>query len=170
MSATAGLCYFAQLMRQRSGEYLRSDVKRRAGAMFDALSQQGVSFNTVVDVSAIDSAPGIPTGWGTTNTAKWLLWEDPLLHHLSAQVRINEVKGDCRAIGCNDEGYGEERCCMARYHTLQHVTRGYTTPTSVSLSTHTAFSQRRSPVLGHRWQRKTWRCGTSSLRTVWRCR
>jgi hypothetical protein len=98
VSATAGLCYLAQLMRQTSGEYLRSDVKRRAGAMFDALSQHGVSFNTVVDVSAVDSAPGIPTGWGTTNTAKWLLWEDPLLHHLSAQVRVNEAEGNCRAI------------------------------------------------------------------------
>jgi hypothetical protein len=44
------------------------------------------------------SAPGVvapylmvPTGWGTTNLAKWLLWEDPLLSHLSPQVSDKDM-------------------------------------------------------------------------------
>ena len=49
-------------------------------------SSQGNLFNDILEAASLDSAPGVPTGWGTTNTAKWLLWEDPLLTHLSPQV------------------------------------------------------------------------------------
>ncbi|KAK3261420.1 hypothetical protein CYMTET_29671, partial [Cymbomonas tetramitiformis] len=85
-SAMAGLHYFAQLVRSVSVEgVLRGEIKRMAGMSFEALSGQGVSFGDVLEACAIDSAPGAPTGWGTTNLAKWLLWEDPLLAHLSPQ-------------------------------------------------------------------------------------
>lgn len=50
-----------------------------------------MSFGDVLDACAIDSAPGAPTGWGTTNLAKWLLWEDPLLAHLSPQVADKDM-------------------------------------------------------------------------------
>ena len=33
----------------------------------------------------------VPTGWGTTNLAKWLMWEDPLLSHLSPQVSDRDM-------------------------------------------------------------------------------
>lgn len=33
----------------------------------------------------------VPTGWGTTNLAKWLLWEDPLMAHLSPQVSDRDM-------------------------------------------------------------------------------
>jgi len=148
VSATAGLCYFAQLMRQRSGESLRSDVKRRAGAMFEALAQQGVSFNTVVDVSAVDSAPGIPTGWGTTNTAKWLLWEDPLLHHLSAQVRVHEAEGSRRAIALRRRRTQRGEVLHGAPPTAQSCDHDTRLPTSVTLSTPAALSHYAAHMCG----------------------
>mmetsp|Transcript_24190 Transcript_24190/g.59404 ORF Transcript_24190/g.59404 Transcript_24190/m.59404 type:complete len:390 (-) Transcript_24190:141-1310(-) len=51
----------------------------------------GASFKDILDTCAIDQAPGVPTGWGITNLAKWLLWEDPLLAHLSPQVSDRDM-------------------------------------------------------------------------------
>eukprot|EP00976_Prorocentrum_cordatum_P014918 299009-Prorocentrum_minimum.AAC.1 len=89
VSVVAGVMYFLAAVHAANGKEAptRGDVKRRADGLFAALAQQGNLFNDCLEAAALDSAPGVPTGWGTTNTAKWLLWEDPLLTHLSPQVR-----------------------------------------------------------------------------------
>ena len=65
---------------------------QRAEESFPVLMRTGgASFKDVLDTCAIDQAPGVPTGWGTTNLAKWLMWEDPLLSHLSPQVSDRDM-------------------------------------------------------------------------------
>ena len=92
ISAAAGVAYFAGLTRLSPRERSRPNVMQRAEESFPVIMRSGgASFKDVMDTCAIDQAPGVPTGWGTTNLAKWLLWEDPLLSHLSPQVSDKDM-------------------------------------------------------------------------------
>ena len=92
ISAAAGVAYFAELTRLSPRERSRPNVMQRAEESFPVIMRSGgATFKDVMDTCAIDQAPGVPTGWGTTNLAKWLLWEDPLLSHLSPQVSDKDM-------------------------------------------------------------------------------
>jgi hypothetical protein len=92
ISAAAGVAFFAELVRLNPQERSRPNVLQRTEESFPVIMRSGgVSFKDVLDTCAIDQAPGVPTGWGTTNLAKWLLWEDPLLAHLSPQVANKDM-------------------------------------------------------------------------------
>mmetsp|Transcript_43867 Transcript_43867/g.139798 ORF Transcript_43867/g.139798 Transcript_43867/m.139798 type:complete len:608 (+) Transcript_43867:534-2357(+) len=89
-SIHAGLHYYAEAMRgsPRIGPGRRSEVQERAEGVFDALAAAGAGgrFRQVYEAARMDVVPGMPESWGAQNLAKWLLWEDPLHGHLSAQV------------------------------------------------------------------------------------
>ena len=89
-SIHAGLHYYAEAMRgsPRIGPGRRSEVQGRAEGVFDALAAAGAGgrFRQVYEAARMDVVPGMPESWGAQNLAKWLLWEDPLHGHLSAQV------------------------------------------------------------------------------------
>lgn len=86
-SAAPALAFFAA--RAWSPVSLtRQILQEHAAAMCKAIA--GVDARAYIVASGIDIPPGMEPGQGTSNIGKWLLWEDPLLQHLSLRtVTIN---------------------------------------------------------------------------------
>ena len=63
----------------------------RFNKSFSAIFRSISTFSDILQASSIDQVPGVPIGWGTTNIANWLLWEDPLLSHLSNTISEKEL-------------------------------------------------------------------------------
>lgn len=51
-----------------------------------SMAVANIDVQKYIVASGMDVPPGTDPETGTTNMAKWLLWEDPLLNHLSPQV------------------------------------------------------------------------------------
>jgi hypothetical protein len=90
ISAEAGIAYFAELVRlqqSKSKLMILQQVEESFSSIFRSIS----TFSDILQACSIDQVPGVPIGWGITNTANWLLWEDPLLSHLSNTIREKEL-------------------------------------------------------------------------------
>ena len=85
-SVEAALAFFSELVNAKSGQNSRSDVMQRVDESYKVLFRRPASFSDMLVACALDQPSDIPVGWGTTNLAKWLTWEDPLTAHLNPQL------------------------------------------------------------------------------------
>lgn len=90
ISAEAGIAYFAELVRLKQAKS-KLMILQRVEESFSAIFRSISTFSDILQASSIDQVPGVPIGWGTTNIANWLLWEDPLLSHLSNTISEKEL-------------------------------------------------------------------------------
>ena len=85
-SVEAALAFFSELVHTKNEQSSRSDVMQRVDESFKVLFRRPASFSDMLVACALDQPSEFPVGWGITNLAKWLTWEDPLTAHLNPQL------------------------------------------------------------------------------------
>tara|TARA_B100000519_G_scaffold203290_1_gene225363 strand:- start:5736 stop:8120 length:2385 start_codon:yes stop_codon:yes gene_type:complete len=85
-SIEAALAFFSELVHTKNEQSSRSDVMQRVDESFKVLFRRPASFSDMLVACALDQPSEFPVGWGITNLAKWLTWEDPLTAHLNPQL------------------------------------------------------------------------------------
>jgi hypothetical protein len=85
-SVEAALAFFSEHVHAKNAQNSRSDIMQRVDESFKVLFRRPASFSDMLIACALDQPSETPVGWGTTNLAKWLTWEDPLTAHLNPQL------------------------------------------------------------------------------------
>jgi len=85
-SVEAALAFFSELVHAKNAQNSRSDIMQRVDESFKVLFRRPASFSDMLVACALDQPSEFPVGWGITNLAKWLTWEDPLTAHLNPQL------------------------------------------------------------------------------------
>lgn len=86
VSIEAALAFFSELVHAKKEESSRNEILQKLDESFKVFFRRPALFTDILEACALDQPSKFPVGWGTTNLAKWLTWEDPLLTHLYPQI------------------------------------------------------------------------------------